>query len=157
MKRSTGEPSVTWPEAVAEALCVGWIDGIRRRVDDERYTIRFTPRRPRSNWSAVNIARAETLIRERRMQPAGLEAFAKRSAARMRTASYEKDSALELDAAELKRLQAVPKAWTFFQRLPPSHRRRLAWWVTSAKRPDTRERRFVALFEACAAERRLFG
>jgi uncharacterized protein YdeI (YjbR/CyaY-like superfamily) len=91
------------------------------------------------------------------MQPAGLEAFAKRTEARSRAASYEQSGEFALSAAEKKRLRAKPKAQAFFERLPPSHRRRLTWWVVSAKRPETREKRFTALFEACAAEKRLFG
>ncbi len=157
MKKATGVRSVTWPESVDEALCVGWIDGVRWRLDDERYAIRFTPRRPRSAWSNVNIARAQALQAEGRMQPAGLAAYAKRTEGALNRASYEQKATPELGAAERKRFKAERAAWAYYEKLPPSYRRAVTWWVISAKKPETRTRRFERLVEACAAQRRLSG
>ena len=152
-KKGTGRPSITWPESVDEALCFGWIDGIRRRIDDESYSIRFTPRRARSIWSAVNIMRAGELIAEGRMTQAGLAAFEARDEARSAIYSYEQRHAAKLDAEQEARLRADPAAWEWFQSRPPSWRRAAAYWVTSAKKPETRERRLVTLIEHAAAGR----
>jgi uncharacterized protein YdeI (YjbR/CyaY-like superfamily) len=145
-KKGSGRPSITWPESVDEALCFGWIDGIRRRVDDESYSIRFTPRRARSIWSAVNIARAGELIEARRMTPAGLAAFEARRA-------YEQPDDAGLDAEQERRFRADAAAWEWFQSRPPSFRRTALRWVTSAKRPETRDRRLASLMEAAAEGR----
>jgi uncharacterized protein YdeI (YjbR/CyaY-like superfamily) len=152
-KKGSGRPSITWPESVDEALCFGWIDGIRRRIDDERYSIRFTPRRPRSVWSAVNIKRAGELIAEGRMTPAGLAAFEARDEERSAIYSYEQLRQATLEPEQEERLRANAAAWEWFQSRPPSWRRAAAHWVTSAKRPETRERRLATLIEEAAAGR----
>jgi uncharacterized protein YdeI (YjbR/CyaY-like superfamily) len=149
-KKGSGRPSITWPESVDEALCFGWIDGVRRGIDDERYSIRFTPRKARSTWSAVNIARARELIELGRMTPSGLAAFEARSDERSAIYAYEQRRAAELDADQERRFRAAPAAWEWFERQPPSYRRAAIHWVTSAKRPETRERRLAALIEDSA-------
>ena len=153
-KRGTGEASITWPQLVDEALCVGWIDGIRRSLDDRRYTIRLTPRRKGSIWSAVNIRRVECLLAEGRMQPAGLQAFAARRENRSGIYAYEQrlDRLPEPYAGFLK---ARSGAWQFFEAQPPSYRQKLIWWVVSAKREETRLLRLEKLITAAAAGQRL--
>lgn len=143
VKTSTGAASVSWPEAVDEALCVGWIDGVRHRIDNERYKIRFTPRKPGSNWSAANIKRVAELEAEGRMQPAGLAAFAQRTEARSRTASYEQALAPELTGEEQKQLKQAPGAWAYYQALPASYKKKITWWVISAKQESTRSKRLL--------------
>ena len=150
-KRATGKPSMTWPQSVDEALCFGWIDGIRRRIDDESYSIRFTPRRARSIWSAVNIARAGALIAEGRMTPAGLAAFEARDEERSAIYSYEQRHKAELSPGQEARLRADPAVWEWFQARPPSWRQGAIYWITSAKKPETRERRLATLIEKAAA------
>ncbi len=154
-KRGSGTPSITWPEAVDEALCFGWIDGVRHRIDDARYRIRFTPRKPSSRWSAVNIARVAALAAEGRMRPAGLAAFAQRTEEKSRTASYEQADVPALDPAEEKAFRKRKRAWAFLEVQPPSYRRKALWWVVSAKRPETRAARLARLIEASENEARL--
>lgn len=154
-KKATGRPSMTWAESVDEALCFGWIDGVRRRVDEARYTIRFTPRKPGSIWSEVNVARATALLAEGRMRPAGMKAFEARSAARTGVYSYERDEEAALPPEMEKRFRASPKAWAFFQEQAPWYRRTALHWVTSAKREATRESRLAQLMEHSAAGRRV--
>ncbi len=154
-RKASGRPSITWPESVDEALCFGWIDGIRRRIDAESYSIRFTPRRPLSTWSAINIGRVKVLKAAGRMEPHGLAAFARRTAEKSATYAYEQRKTAELPAADRKQLRAVPKAWAYFKSLPPSHRHLMAWWVTSARQEATRARRLARLIAACAEGRRL--
>lgn len=154
-KRGTGRASITWPEAVDEALAWGWIDGIRKRLDADRYVIRFTPRRPRSIWSAVNLRRVAELTKEGRMQPAGLAAHAKAKDGRSGLYSYEQRKKAELPPEMETRFRRSSRAWAFFQSLPPSYRHTATWWVISAKRDDTRERRLATLIEDSAAGRRL--
>jgi uncharacterized protein YdeI (YjbR/CyaY-like superfamily) len=149
-KKATGAPSMTWPESVAEALCAGWIDGVRRRVDDDRYTIRFTPRKPGSTWSAINIRLMEKLIAEGRVLPAGLAAFARRKESRSGIYSYEQRAQSELDPDEVRRFRASRKAWKWFEAAPPGYRKTAIWRVVSAKRADTRARRLEELI-ACSA------
>lgn len=155
-KRDSGRPSITWPESVDEALCFGWIDGVRRRIDDESYCIRFTPRRKGSIWSAVNIKRANELIKTGRMQPAGLAAFEKRIEAKSRVYAYE-NPVKELAPADQKRFRANPKAWKFFNDQPPWYRRVTIHWVVSAKKEETRARRLGTLIEDSAQGRRIRG
>jgi uncharacterized protein YdeI (YjbR/CyaY-like superfamily) len=152
-KKSSGRPSVTWPEVVDEALCFGWIDGVRRSLGPDSYTNRLTPRRARSTWSAINIRRVGELIEEGRMTPAGLAAFEARSDDRSAIYSYEQRRSATLDAEQEARFRAVPKAWEWFQARPPSYRRSALHWVTSAKRAETRERRLQTLIEDSAAGR----
>jgi uncharacterized protein YdeI (YjbR/CyaY-like superfamily) len=150
-KRGSGRLSMTWPESVDEALCFGWIDGVRRRIDDDSYAIRFTPRRPRSRWSRVNVARVAELTREGRMRPAGLAAFEART--EEGTYSYEQQRDTVLDEPHERRLRADPAAWAFFSARPPSYRRAAIHWVMSAKREETRDRRLEQLV-ACSAQGR---
>jgi uncharacterized protein YdeI (YjbR/CyaY-like superfamily) len=149
-KKGSGKPSITWPEAVDQALCFGWIDGVRRSLDDERYTNRFTPRRPRSNWSAVNIKRAEELIDLGLMHPAGLKAFEARTHVRPGVYSYERRHSITLDAAYERRFRRNQKAWRYFQAKPPSYRTTAVYWVMSAKKEETRERRLARLIDDSA-------
>jgi uncharacterized protein YdeI (YjbR/CyaY-like superfamily) len=154
-RKDSGRPSITWPESVDEALCFGWIDGIRKKVDDESYKIRFTPRRPKSNWSAVNIARVPVLTREGRMQPAGAAAFARREESKSRTYSFENRASAKLTAPDEREFRRDPAAWEFFQRQPAGYRRLAAWWIISAKRPETRRARLQRLIETSRARRRV--
>jgi uncharacterized protein YdeI (YjbR/CyaY-like superfamily) len=150
-KKATGEPSITWPEAVDQALCFGWIDGVRRKIDDRSYSVRFTPRKPGSRWSAVNIARVEALKAEGLMKTAGIKALEQRTEAKSRTYSYERAKAPALDAALAKPLKANKAAWTFMQEQAPSYQRKVVHWVMSAKSQDTRVarlRRAIAAFES---------
>jgi uncharacterized protein YdeI (YjbR/CyaY-like superfamily) len=142
------KPSLTWSEAVDEALCFGWIDGIRKKVDEERYANRFTPRRT-ATWSAVNIRRARTLIAAGRMQPAGLKAFEARDRKKSGYSIAQRATIAFSPAAE-KTFRANRAAWTFFEGLPPAYRRNHIWFVESAKKTDTRERRLENLIRACA-------
>ena len=149
-KRSTGKPSITWPEAVDQLLCFGWIDGVRFSVDLDSYAIRTTPRKPRSIWSAVNIRRARELIRSGLMQEPGLTVFSRRDAARTNMYSFEREVA-RLSDARLRRFKANARAWTWFESQPPSYRKTAIWWVESAKQEETREKRFAALLADSAA------
>jgi uncharacterized protein YdeI (YjbR/CyaY-like superfamily) len=151
-KVSSGKPSITWPESVDQALCYGWIDGIRKRIDDESYTIRFTPRRKGSTWSLVNTRRALELIEEGLMQPAGLAAFEVRDPARTEEYSYESRSQ-GLDEAFEAEFRANAAAWAYWQSQPPHYRKGSAYWVMSAKREETRQKRLATLIADSAAER----
>jgi uncharacterized protein YdeI (YjbR/CyaY-like superfamily) len=151
-KKASGRGGMSWSEAVDEALCFGWIDGIRRSVNESATSIRFTPRKPRSTWSAVNIEKAERLIAAGRMQPAGLRAYQARSEENSRIYSFEQGE-VELPPQAIARLQADPQAWSYWCARPPGYRRLAAWWVISAKRSETRERRLATLIEDCAAGR----
>jgi uncharacterized protein YdeI (YjbR/CyaY-like superfamily) len=153
-KRDSGEPSITWPQAVDQALCFGWIDGVRRRIDDTSYSIRFTPRRPASIWSTINIARVAELAEQGLMRPAGTEAFSKRSEGKSRIYSYERKVDAALDAEHQKLLEANRRAWAFFQTLPPWWRRRAIHRVVSGKREETRIKRLKALIDECENGRR---
>ncbi|MFL5261156.1 MAG: YdeI/OmpD-associated family protein [Anaeromyxobacteraceae bacterium] len=154
-KKASGRPSITWPEAVDGALCFGWIDGVRRSIDATRYRIRFTPRRPGSRWSLVNVRRVAALAEAGLMAPAGLRAFEARSAARTGTYAYEQREAAAFAPEEEKRLRADAAAWEFFSSRPPWYRRVATFWVVSAKRPETRARRLDALVADSSAGRRI--
>jgi uncharacterized protein YdeI (YjbR/CyaY-like superfamily) len=149
-RKSTGKPTISWSDAVDEALCVGWIDGIRKRLDDTRSAQRFTPRRKGSNWSAINVDKVAALVAEGRMRPAGLAAFDGRSAAKTGVYSYEQ-AAARFSADELERFRAVPAAWADWERRAPSYRKAVTFWVTSAKGAETRARRLDALIADSAA------
>jgi uncharacterized protein YdeI (YjbR/CyaY-like superfamily) len=153
-KRHTGEASVTWPEAVDEALCVGWIDGVRQSLDNRSYGIRFTPRRTGSIWSAVNIKRVAALTADGRMQPRGLAIFAARDAKRAGLYAYE-NRPRRLEGSYAAALRKDRAAWAFYQAQPPWYQRTATWWVMSAKKEETRQRRLAALIVASAGERRL--
>jgi len=154
-KVGSGKPSMTWSESVDAALCFGWIDAVRRRRDDESYTIRFTRRRPGSNWSAVNVAKVEALGAAGLMAPAGLAAFAECRADRTGVYSHEQggDAVLILTADEEARLRSAPGAWEHFAAQPGSYRRAVVHWLHSAKREETRVRRLEQLVAESAARR----
>jgi uncharacterized protein YdeI (YjbR/CyaY-like superfamily) len=153
-KRSSGKPSMTWPESVDEALCFGWIDGVRRSVDEESYTIRFSPRRPTSVWSAVNVKRVEALKEAGRLTPAGLAAYEKRRENRSGIYAYEQRTA-ELPDVYARPFRRNQAAWRFFEAQPPGYRKTMMWWIVSAKQEVTREKRLAKLIEECAAGRRM--
>jgi uncharacterized protein YdeI (YjbR/CyaY-like superfamily) len=153
-KKDSGKPSITWPESVAEALCFGWIDGIRRNVDESRYTIRFTPRKRTSIWSSININLAHQLIGQGLMQPAGLEAFKHRRENRSGIYSYEQRTA-DLPEPYLSRLKKQKAAAKFFDAQPAGYRKQVSWWVVSARQEETRLKRLKKLIAESAAGRRL--
>lgn len=154
-KVATGRPSMSWSESVDVALCFGWIDGVRKRIDDDSYSIRFTPRKATSIWSAINIAKFERLHAQGRMTAAGERAFASRSEAKSAVYAYEQDAMAELSSSELKEFKRHKAAWRFFQATPPSYKKVMLHWVTTAKRAETRAARFGKLVEACACGQRL--
>lgn len=154
-KKGTGRPSLTWPESVDQALCFGWIDGVRRSLDEHSYTIRFTPRKARSTWSAINIRRAGELIEAGLMTPAGLAALERRSDDRSRIYAYEQRAQAKLDPAAEKEFRANRKAWAFFSEQAPWYRRNATYWVISAKKEETRRKRLRTLIEDSAAGRTL--
>ena len=147
---ASGKPSIRFPEALDAALAYGWIDGLRRRIDQDLYTVRFTPRKKDSFWSATNTKRARELIQERRMKPAGLAAFEQRDEARTRRHHAERDNPT-LDAASLRALKADKKAYAGFQALPPGRKRLYIFWIASAKRDETRAKRLAVIIERCRA------
>jgi uncharacterized protein YdeI (YjbR/CyaY-like superfamily) len=149
-KKGSGRPSITWPEAVDEALCFGWIDGLRKSIDDVSYAIRFTPRKPHSIWSAVNIKRVDELTAQGQMRPAGLKAFAERTDKKSGVYAYEQRNAAELDAADEQQLRANTQAWDFFQAQPAWYRKTAIWWVISAKQEATRRKRLATLIDDSA-------
>jgi uncharacterized protein YdeI (YjbR/CyaY-like superfamily) len=145
-KKGSGMPSITWPESVDGALCFGWIDGVRRRIDDVSYTIRFTPRKPRSIWSAVNIKRVEELREQGLTHPAGIQAFEARQEARSRIYSFEQHN-IQFEDAQERRFKANAAAWKFFRAQPPWYQKVATWRVISAKREETRQKRLDRLIE----------
>jgi uncharacterized protein YdeI (YjbR/CyaY-like superfamily) len=155
-KRGTGKPSITWPESVDQALCFGWIDGVRKSIDAETYKIRFTPRRATSIWSSININRIKELTKLGLVHPAGAAAFGRRKQERSGIYSYEQRHHVAFPPAYQQRLEANAKAWTFLQARAPWYRRNVTRWVMSAKREETRERRFATLI-ADSARGKLVG
>ena len=153
-KKSSGLPSITLREAQDEGLCFGWIDSVAHSLDESSYSIRFTPRKPKSVWSAVNIKRAHALIASGRMTPAGLAEFETRDEKRVRRYSYERENP-EFDTAGKKTFRANAAAWDFFQAQPLGYQRLHTWWVMSAKREETRAKRLAALIEISAQGRRI--
>ena len=156
-KIGTGKPSITWSEAVDQALCFGWIDGVRRRVDDSSYSIRFTPRRPGSSWSAINIRKVAELESGGLMTPAGRKAFERRLERKSRIYSYEQSETPSLDAVLQRRLKANRKAWAFFQAQTPATRRRVLRYVVTAQKEETRLKRLLRVIEAFAEGKRAWG
>lgn len=154
-KRDSGKPSITWPESVDEALCFGWIDGVRKSIDETRYKIRFTPRKPTSNWSSVNIRRVAELTELGRMRHAGLAAFERRSEKRSGIYAYEQRKEIVLDPAYEKKLRANKKAWAFFTSSAPSYQHVCVFWIMGAKQEQTRLRRLERLIEDSAAGRKV--
>jgi uncharacterized protein YdeI (YjbR/CyaY-like superfamily) len=145
-RKGSGRRSITWPEAVDQALCFGWIDSVRRRVDDTSYMNRFTPRKPTSTWSAVNVKRARELIDLGLITPAGLRAFEARRDNRIGIYSYEQRPQ-DLPAKYARPFRANARAWKSWRDMPPGYRKAATWWVISAKREETRERRLATLIE----------
>jgi uncharacterized protein YdeI (YjbR/CyaY-like superfamily) len=153
-KKGAPRAGITYREALDEALCFGWIDGVRRSVDDDSYMNRFTPRTARSTWSVVNIGRMRELIADGQVAPAGLAAFERRDEERSRQYSYEARTR-PLDPEYERELRANARAWAFFSAQPPSYRRLTSWWVMSAKQEATRRRRLATLVDCSAAGARI--
>jgi len=153
-KKGSGKPSITWPESVDEALCYGWIDGVRKSIDDISYTIRFTPRKPGSIWSSVNIKRAQALIAQGQMQPAGLKAYQARRENKSGIYSYEQRS-VNLEEPYNRLLRKNEAAWSFFHLQPASHRKAISWWIISAKKEETRLKRLEKFMSYAVQGQRL--
>lgn len=153
-KKDSGKPSITWPESVDQALCFGWIDGIRKSIDEISYSIRFTPRKPGSIWSKVNITRAQALIAQGQMLPVGLRAYEARRENKSGIYSYEQRS-IELEEPYNQLLKKNKAAWNFFQAQPVSYRKAVYWWIMSAKKEETRLKRLEKLAGFSAEEQRL--
>ncbi|MDX1494412.1 MAG: YdeI/OmpD-associated family protein [Longimicrobiales bacterium] len=155
-KKATGKPSITWPESVDQALCFGWIDGIRKKIDDEAYTIRFTPRREGSVWSRRNIERYGVMQEEGLVEEAGQAAWDRRVEEKSEIYSYEQEKAsLKLPGEYLARLKASKAAWADWQGRPPGYKRRVTHWIMSAKKEETRQRRLQQLIDDSAKERKV--
>lgn len=153
-KKGSGKPSITWPESVDTALCFGWIDGIRKSLAEETYTIRFTPRKEKSHWSAVNLKRFVELKKKGLIHPAGQLAFEKMEANNSKQASFEQNNVI-LDKEFKAKLKANEKAWAFFQKLAPSYKKTSIWWVISAKKNETKWRRLNILIKSCEAKEKI--
>ncbi len=153
-KKGPGMPSMTWPESVDQALCFGWIDGVRKSLDDLSYSIRFTPRRPGSIWSNVNIKRAQVMIEQGQMQPAGLKAFEARRESESGLYSYEQRS-VDLEEPYQQLLKENNAAWNYFQTQPASYRKAVYWWIMSAKKEETRLKRLEELTALSAQGQRV--
>jgi len=151
-KKATGKPSITWPESVDEALCFGWIDGLRKTINDESYKIRFTPRKTNSHWSNVNIRRMKKLSQQKLVTPAGAEAFSKRKEERSGKASYEQKN-IQLEPAYEKRIKSNKKALVYFNSLAPSIKNSCIRWVMSARKEETRLRRLEILITSSEQEK----
>jgi uncharacterized protein YdeI (YjbR/CyaY-like superfamily) len=154
-KVGSGKPSITWAEALDGALCFGWIDGVRKSLGENSYVIRFTPRRPKSIWSAINIKRVAELSTLGLMRPKGMQAFEKRTGNRSEIYAYEQRKGAKLSAAYEKQFRANKKAWKFFQAHPSWYRRTASWWVISAKKEETRLKRLAQLIDDCEHGRTL--
>ncbi len=145
-KVSSGKPSITWSQSVDKAICFGWIDGVRKSIDDESYKIRFTPRKPSSIWSKINIDKAEELIKNKMMLPEGLEAFEKRKDSRSKIYAYEQKD-VKLDKEFEKIFKANKKAWEYFQSQPPSYKKQTIWGIINAKQESTKIKRLNELIK----------
>jgi len=154
-KKGSGRASIDWPQSVDEALCFGWIDGVRRNIDADSYSIRFTPRRARSVWSSINIRRVKALHKEGRMSAAGLAAYKRRSADRSAIYAYEQRASARLTPAENRLFKEVPAAWAYFSKLAPSYRQRALYWITSSRKPQTRQARLARVIAISAANKKL--
>ncbi len=154
-KKRSGRPTMSWPESVDQALCFGWIDGVRRGRDAESYTIRFTPRKPRSIWSAVNIAKYAKLVEQGAVAPAGVAAYERRTEKRSRVYAFEQQQEPELSAEQERRFRERAGAWEFFLDQAPSYRRTVVWWIVSAKREQTRAARLGRAIEDSANGQRI--
>lgn len=146
-KIGSGRPSITYPEAVDQALCFGWIDGVRKSIGADSYKNRFTPRKQGSFWSNVNIKRVAELTARGLMHPAGVKAFEARQGERSGVYAFEQPDEVHLEREHEEHLRSNAAAWGFFQNQAPWYRRTALWWIVSAKRPDTRQRRLDTLIE----------
>jgi uncharacterized protein YdeI (YjbR/CyaY-like superfamily) len=153
-KKSSGKPSITWPELVDQLLCFGWIDGVRKSLGEESYVIRVTPRKPRSNWSAVNVKRAKELARLGQMHEGGLRVFTDRDVKKTNQYSFERAN-VKFDRALEKKFRANTKAWEFFQKQPPGYRKILTWWIVSGKQEATRQKRLDVVIQTSNAGKRV--
>jgi uncharacterized protein YdeI (YjbR/CyaY-like superfamily) len=156
-KKASGKPSITWPESVQVALCFGWIDGVRKSLNETSYTIRFTPRRPTSTWSAININFVQELIKKGLMHPAGLKAFAARNAKKSGIYAYEQRKTAQFTRAQAKQFRANKAAWEFFRSQAPWYQRVCTFRVFSAMREETKLKRLSELIEHSRNRRRLPG
>ncbi len=147
-KVGSGRQNMTWSDSVDQAICYGWIDGRRNRIDDESYMIRFTPRRPNSNWSAVNLKKVKELTAKGLMQPAGLAAFAKRDIDKSGVYAFEQKKIAFTKKYEVS-FRKNKKAWAWFESSAPSYRKTCIWWIMSAKLEPTRQRRLNLLIDCC--------
>ena len=147
-KTESGRPSITWPESVDAALCFGWIDGVRKRIDDESYVIRFTPRKASSRWSTANVRRVQELMKQGVIHESGIKAFEART--QEGTYSYEQRNEVALSVAEEEKFKAKKRAWEFFSAQPAGYRRTAVYWVVSAKRAETRRKRLETLMRDSA-------
>lgn len=155
-KKHTNKPSMTWPESVDQALCFGWIDGLRRSVDEDRYRIRFTPRKATSIWSDVNVKRYAELLEEKKIQPAGKAAYARKKADKAGLYSFEQDpKSIVLPPNFESLIKKNKAAWAFFQKLTPSVFKASVWWVISAKQEATRQRRLEEFIQSCAEGKKI--
>ena len=155
-KKATNKPSITWSESVDQALCFGWIDGLRKKIDEESYKIRFTPRRANSVWSAVNLKKMKELIAQGLMQPPGLEIYEKRDPAKEQIYGYEQ-KATTLPEPYLQQLKANEKAWDFFSNAAPFYKKQMTHWISSAKKEETKQRRLLKLIEYSEAGKKVTG
>jgi uncharacterized protein YdeI (YjbR/CyaY-like superfamily) len=156
-KKDSGKPSITWPESVQVALCFGWIDGIRKSLDETSYTIRFTPRKPTSNWSSTNIKFVQELTKKGLMHPTGLKAFAVRNEEKSALYSYEQRNSARFTREQEKQFRANKVAWEFFRSQPPWYQRVCTYWVTSAKKEETKLKRLSELIRHSQNRRTLPG
>jgi uncharacterized protein YdeI (YjbR/CyaY-like superfamily) len=154
-KKSSGKPSITWPESVEVALCFGWIDGVRKSLDETSYTIRFTPRKPTSTWSSININLVQKLTKQGLMHPAGLKAFAARSEKKSAIYSYEQRKSARFTRDQEKLFRANKPAWDFFQSQPPGYKQLTTYWVTTAKKEETKQKRLSILIDHSQHQRRI--
>jgi uncharacterized protein YdeI (YjbR/CyaY-like superfamily) len=155
-KKDSGKPNMTWSQSVDEALCFGWIDGVRRSIDKDSYCIRFTPRRPSSTWSTININKVKELIRLGLMQPAGLEIYKHRKEEKSGLASYERE-AKQLDKNLLNKFKANKIAWKFFSKQAPSYRKTIIHWIMTAKQETTKISRLERMIKESEKQNRLMA
>jgi uncharacterized protein YdeI (YjbR/CyaY-like superfamily) len=154
-KKDSGKPSITWPESVEAALCFGWIDGVRKSINETSYTIRFTPRKPTSTWSSININLVRDLTKKGLMHPAGLKAFALRSVRKSGIYSYEQRKSARFTRAQEKQFRRSKPAWDFFRSQAPWYQRVCTWWVISAKKEETKRKRLSELISHSHRRRKI--
>jgi uncharacterized protein YdeI (YjbR/CyaY-like superfamily) len=154
-KKASGKPSITWPESVEVALCFGWIDGVRKSLDETSYTIRFTPRKPTSTWSSININLVRKLTKQGLMHPAGLKAFAARSEKKSGIYAYEQRKSARFTREQEKQFRSYKPAWDFFRSQAPWYQRVCTYWVISAKREETKLKRLCELISHSQNQRRI--